>query len=299
MLVGGRFNVWALAIGLVCNSGCRIDFESKPRDANGSVDATTDANGGPLISRGALVRYFLDEAASGQAEPTVHDAITPALDLAMRYDTATEPLWIATATGRALAFPTIELNGGACSPIVGTKVLSTLAASATGSIEVVVDLTVGSGQGSRLLHIGADQRWGFSMGYSSEGGEPPLIWFGGSFASTPALTSIYRFWPVDLATKGRTVLTIVYDASAANDTDRARLYINGVFVAFDAFRSQGQLVINDTIAVDDTQYICIGNRFVGVRTPVGNISYAAMYSSALTATEVLANVTRLLTWDDR
>lgn len=297
--VGARFNAWALVVGLVGSSGCRIDFESKPLDAHGAVDGTTDATAGPLISRGALVRYFLDEAASGQATPLALDAIAPALDVTMRYDTATDPQWSETATGRGLAFSSVELNGGACSAIVGTKVLSTLATSVTGTIEVVVDLTVGSGEGSRLLHIGADQRWGFSMGYSSELGEPPLIWFGGMFASTPALDNIFRFWPVDLATRGRTVLTIVYDASAANDSDRVRLYIDGVFLAFDANRSQGRLVSDDTIAVTADQYICIGNRFIGDRTPAGNIWYAAMYSSALTSTEVQANAARLLRWDDR
>lgn len=282
-------------VSLCCGAGCRIDFESRQRDATPPADAPA----GPLVSRGVLVRYFLDEAASGQAEPTVHDAIAPALDLTMRYDTANDPLWIETATGRGLSFPTIELDGGACSPIVGSKVRTTLASSTTGTIEVVVNLTEGSGNGSRLLHIGAEQNWGFSMGYSSDLGQPPVIWFGGTYASTPAMNNIYRFWPVDLTTMGRKVLTVVYDASAADDTDRARLYIDGVFMAFDATRSQGRLIINDTIAVNDDQYICIGNRFVGVRTPVGSIAYAAMYSSALSQAEVKANSTRLLQWDDR
>jgi len=70
-------------------------------------------------------------------------------------------------------------------------------------------------------------------------------------------------------------------------------------VQLDAVRSQDRLVVNDTIAVAASQFLCIGNRFVGGRTPMGRISYAAMYASALTPSEIQANASRLINWDDR
>jgi hypothetical protein len=54
----------------------------------------------------------------------------------------------------------------------------------------------------------------------------------------------------------------------------------------------------EKIVIPPTASICVGNRPIGGRTPVGSIYYAAFYNVALTEAEIQANVDRLRAWDD-
>jgi hypothetical protein len=285
---------WLAAITVLA-AGCRIGFG--PADATADV-APDEVLEDPLVSRGLVVRYFLDEAPAGQTATVVRDAVDPALDLPMRYDTGDDPLWFEAPSGRGLRFPAIELDGGACAPIAGTKILTALNGSTTGTLEVVAEMTAGSVYGSRLLHIGLGSEWAFSLGFSTVM-PPTSVWFGGQFATTVAPSNVYRFWPLDVAALGRTVLTLVYDSREVAEADRVRLYVNGVAMAFDPTQAQETLVANDPIAVRADEHLCVGNRFIGGRTPVGSISYAALYAAALLPSEVQTNVARLVSRDDR
>jgi hypothetical protein len=278
---------WAAV--LVVLAGCRLDFDEL-RDAPG--DTAIDA-APPLVSRGVVARYFLDDS-DGAMVTTATDAIDPPTNLSIIFD-AGDPDWVVTPAGKALSFDTLGANGGGCAPVAG-KVIDAFDGSTEATLEAVVDYRTGIATGSRIAHIGRLDSWTLSIGYSSETA-PPRLWFAVETTDVTALDE-YRRFDIDLSTRGRCVITLVYDANAATAVDRARMYIDGVRLAVHGPSTNDTYAPGEAIVIAADAHICVGNRRIGGRAPIGSIAYAAFYNVALESDETVRNAQRLLAWDD-
>jgi hypothetical protein len=279
-----------VAAALACGCG-RFGFARHDGADGDATGGDTTGDDGPhdsadgLASRGLVVRYFLDEAASGQGVSDVRDHAAPVFDLPVTYDNATTPPWTTTPTGRGLAFDTIGLDGGACRPVSGKLLALDDLSNAT--LEVRVEaISDCLGSGSRFMHIGEDDRWGFALGCLGTG---TVVYAHGDVSQ-----ETYTEWPVVLGSSAIT-LTLVFEAGQALPQDRVRLYVDGVVRAFTITEEPS---MGDPLIIGTTQHLCIGNRPIGGRSPRGTISYAAIYAVALTPAEIADNVARLAVSDD-
>lgn len=278
-----------IAAVVVVLAACRLNFEPQADATELPPDASVDGPGA-LVSRGVVARYFLDD---GEAPAAAKDAIDPPVDLSVTY-VAGDPVWHAVATGRGMRFEALENDAGACAPVTG-KVRDAFEGSTTATLEVVVDYSAGIEYGSRMVHVGEGDSWSLALGYSSA--TEPLVWF--SVETTDPLTDDeYRRFAIDLADRGRVVLTLVFDTDAPDRPSRARLFADGVELPFDPTTTFDTYDDGEKIQIRPGGSICVGNRAIGGRTPVGSIYYAALYATALAPTEIQANVARLLAWDD-
>ena len=105
-------------------------------------------------------------------------------------------------------------------------------------------------------------------------------------------------WQVDLASRGRTVLTAVFDSTQAQADRRVVLYVDGS----EQPRFSGTPPALDAgLDLSQADAACVGNRDMGVssdRSPTGTIAYVALYDRALDAAEVATHAERLLLSDD-
>ena len=230
-----------------------------------------------------VARYWMEEAASGQS-PTqlIDDQVSP-LDLSITYDGA-NPTYIAPSTGRGWSSATTTNNGRASILADGTKIQTALDGSTKASIELVVRVDAASSSGTRLIHIGS----------STESGHFTV-------EASPTKIEFYLFgetirgeWnPAWDAT--RMAFHLVYDSTQPTAADRVKLYKNGVLLS----KTGGtDPPLNETISVPAGKSFVIGNREVGGRSLDGDITYAAVYDGALSASEISSQATALLANDD-
>jgi hypothetical protein len=281
-----------LAVVIALGAGCgRLDFEPVSTDAVPiGTDGAPDVVSAGLVDRGLLVRYFLDEAASGQGATQLVDSAPDPAPLALRYVGA-EPRFFESDPGKGLQFDTIELDGGACAPLPA-KILDALSTGTTGTIEVVANIMAGSQQGSRLMHIGADSEWAFSIGYDTVNQR-----IDAGIVRTGALEGDLHYL-YDLPATATSVLYFVVDLEHPEPLDRVQVFVDDARVALEQSTSNVPLD-GDRLELRPDMFLCIGNREIGGRSPQGTISYGAMYSVALTAEERAANRARLEAWNDR
>jgi len=96
-----------------------------------------------LVDRGLIVRYFVDEAASGQGPSQLLDAAPSPLNLGITYSTALS--FAEVASNRALNWTSGDAAGDARVSLGSTKINSALQGSTSGTIEVVVNVTALTG----------------------------------------------------------------------------------------------------------------------------------------------------------
>ena len=237
----------------------------------------------PLVDRGLVTRYFLDEAASGMAPMTAFDAATNPLHLTIAY--STQPTFVERPTGRGLSWAAIGL-GGAFAGVSGTKIEQRLHLSTTGTLEAVIEVTAATAA-SRIIHIGRGTEFGdFTMGVNRQ--NQVVLGINGQ-------ASVFWPYPGGLPA-ARAVLTIVYDTQRMNRNNRVRLFIDGQLQP----ASTNLVMRDDPLDILQGTAMVIGNRPIsGVSySPEGQIFYAAVYDSALSAAEVAQNAMILLARDD-
>jgi hypothetical protein len=182
----------------------------------------------------------------------------------------------------------VDSSGDARVAITATKVYTALHGSMTATVEAVVDvLAVDTGSyGSPIVSIKAS---GASEGLvlqSSNPAELTLIWHGGANIAT---------WAVPLSSSGRIVLHAVLDTTQASAPARTMLYVNGAPSALSGGQTPAQ---NATIDLTAATAFVVGSGVTSSLSIAGNIYYLAMYSSALSASEVAANAALLQGSDD-
>jgi hypothetical protein len=277
--------------GAGAQGGASSSAASTTTTASASASASVGSGGstGSLVDRDLLVRYYLDEAESGQGPAEALDAAPNPLPLMLTYVPGMS--YASVGGHRGLSWNAIELDGRASAAIATTKIESGLAGQGAATIETVVELSAVSLFNSRISHIGTDNESGrFSLS-AGETGTANFFWMP-TGAPEPVLAARY---PVDFPALGRVVLHLVLYASQADAADRARMFVDGVEVA--AVASTPPLT-TETIVLAATNHFALGNREIGMRSFVGVLYYSAMYTAALTDMEVQNNAAVLVASDD-
>lgn len=290
---------WVLPI-LICVAGCsRLGFDvlRAPADSDPRGDAVGTGSDGmagdagsssPLSGNGLLVRYFLNEAASGQAPLFLADASANEVDLSISYDEPTDPVWASTPAGRGLRWLSLLSSGRACSTGTAPSVIEQrLTGASTATWEVVASVADATTGPSRFTNIGVDALWALGLGYD---GTNIILGVLDRFRTD------WARWPVDMT--NRRVLHVVFDSNAPDPADRAHAYVDGVRQPAPTGLA---IPAGSTLTVDAAAEFCIGNRGSGGvynRALVGVISYVALYDRALDASEAAANAAVLMANDD-
>jgi hypothetical protein len=277
-----RVAVLVMLTGCSFSHGSLSGDDSTPPGEAGPRDGTIDALG--LVDDGLLVRYFIDEAASGQTPIRIEDSAPTPLTLVLTYTNAfsfTEP----APDHRALRWTAPSDVGRASAPIDGTKISSMLDPAKTFTLELVTELR-GNGAGeNRFISV--------ANGTSTYGSVALITSDLVSLRLHLGTATVY--WSVPFA-QGRLVLTCVVDTTQATATDRAKLYINGAPATRTGGTSPSQ-GYDPPILLSD--YLAIGNVEGAGRSPEGDIFYAAIYTTALSPAQVMTNAQRLMANDDR
>ena len=243
-------------------------------------NGTTSALGSATL----LARYWMEEAASGQAPTQLLDDQASPLNLPITYD-LTNYSYTALPTGRGWESTTTDNAGRATTLVDGTKVQTTLDGTTAATIEVVLAIDALNSSASRIFHIGD----GSEVGYFT--------------LSSPNANTLY-FYSLGTTLRGRwdpgfdgtrAVFHLVYDSSEPTAGDRVRLYKNGVLQTSTGVTAPP---LNETLSVPNGKYFAIANRELCCRSFDGAIYYAAVYDGALTAGDVSTNSTALLALDD-
>ncbi len=286
-----------LALGLLLASACSFDPsgpgiepDGTPGEGDGgTLDGDVGIDGGlfRLIERNLLVRYFIDEAATGQGPLLLRDSAPNPLDLPVTY-ISPDPVF-SDDGNRGLTWATNGGNSRVTIAVTGTKI-EKLAGAQQATIEVVAQVTSCSTQNSRLAHIG---RLNLSQ-FSLECGNGVLL-VGWEMGTGDIAASI----PFDVASQGRFVAHAVVDTRRVIDTERVRLYVDGVERTDSTPNVTPILNQGIVIPVAPDEFLGVGNREIGGRTIEGTIYYVAIYETALSATEVANNAARLTASDDQ
>ncbi len=246
-----------------------------------------DLHPGVLVDEELVVRYYLDEANSGQEPTEVVDAAADPLPLPLTYvneGTDTFMTYTEDLNGNSgLAFAEWGRSDRASLAIDGTKISAMLHGGFTVTYEVVADVQGVIESTSRLLHIGVDT--GHTLSLETHVLTRLGFEFNGSGRSSV---------PSYLPGLGRAVYHAVVDSTQVEPLDRLRIYVNG-----------GRLpIITDIHVAQEAldlgigRHFVIGNREIGGRTIEGVIYYAAVYAAALSEEQVLQNTALLLADDD-
>lgn len=258
--------------------------------ASGTAEVIRKSNvGTELVDRGLLVRYFYDEAASGQGPTTVFDRSGNGYDLDdLAYD-GVNLFWTVTGNDRGIGSSGATHDGYQRHAIDNASDLIRDALDGaqecTFEICVVVDdITVSN---SRLFCIN-----------DRIGGNPVL-------GITSNATDEYQFFfnkvasldnNHDLSAGGVHVVTVIVNSAMAIETDRIRFYIDGVLD-----EAVGNLTLFDTISMDaNVDLIGMNRESSGAydRSFDGVLYYAAVYDEMLTASEIADNAAILLRSND-
>lgn len=258
------------------NESCKNGLDD---DCDGSVDSGS----GCLVNTDLVVRYFLDEAASGAGVTAMDSAPNP-LNLSVSYNSNEgQPNYVQEATGRGLEWTTADRNGVAEVAANNTKVQSMLNTKTKATFELVtrMDSTAGynrtfgitNGMATvfTLLTVGTG-----AYAFNLNGGE--LGRWNGNYSA------------------GRVVLHVVYDSTDGTAANRVRFYVNGMQQPSTGGNAPNQ---NAPIGVGPNDWLALGNRDSEGRCIDGVIYYAAMYANALSATDIANNFAILSANDDK
>ena len=285
--------VWCGALAL---AGCGFDLQlsGAPPGSDGSQEPVADATGDtmitqdaqlvPLVDRGLVVRYFIDEAASGQAVTTLVDSAQAPLSLPITHGTTTA--YLEVGGNRGLRWSASQSDGKVEIALgTETKLRTRLTTTPTITMEVVVQITNAGDSGSESHITGM------------RGGNPDFVL---AAIDTTDLRLFKPFGTVGATwananTQQRMVLHLVFDTTRTMPNERIELFRNGVNIA----KTTGSAPnINSEVSLGSSDDFVIGNNQNEDRSIEGTIFYVAYYDVALSSTEITTNAARLLADDD-
>lgn len=250
-------------------------------DCNGSTAPTSDC----LVNSNLIVRYYLDEAASGKTPTHAVDSAPNPLDLPITYDGGSQLQYTNVASGRGLEWADDDNSGVAKIPVDPTKVKAMLDGDQKATIELVARVDTATGNYNRLLAIGTGGTNRFTLGVYDD---PEY-----NFEMNNAVAGR---WSANFSGMGRAVLHLVVDTTKGNSADRVRFYVDGALQPSIGGTAPMQ---NATIALTTGMSLCLGNRDSEGRSINGAIYYAALYERAFSGAEIDKNVEVLKMWDDK
>lgn len=266
-------------------AGC-VSFDSSGVDLERPVNPA-------LIERTLQVRYFIDEADSGQEPIELIDSSTNPLPLAIEY-VGDSPAFVETDGHRGLQWSQSGSDARVNAAIDSNAPLfQALHGGTTATMEAVLSITAAELEGSRVIDFSPG---GVALGQSlfsleiTGAYEVQLDW-------NERSGDVAGKWAIGPAVRERFVAHLVFDSDQISRADRLQLYIDGVA----APRGINNTVFRGTtidLATLNPLFFGLGNRARGARSPRGTLFYAAVYSAALTADEIAQNAAALLASDD-
>ncbi|KKK85923.1 hypothetical protein LCGC14_2768380 [marine sediment metagenome] len=244
-----------------------------------------------LVDTGLLVRYYIDEAASGQGPAEVLDnSIAPDFDLAITYDT-TDLNYNEISGNRGLENTNVDTDARAVKDINDTsdKVRDNIHGAQKATLEAVVRADSFNAGGGRCFGINV----GTTDGSFMLRGATSSFQFAAEFGAG-VNPQVYRTWTDGIAS--RSVFHVVVDTTQATADDRIKVYRDGTLITPTV---NDNPALNDTIELDAGSTMFMFNRGTVsfARSMDGVLFYAALYSSAFTSGNVTTNH-NILTSDD-
>jgi len=263
-------------------------------------DGAGSCGGTPWVICGPqpLARYWINEAASGQAVTELVDDTEAPVNLTIAYPSAALMHFQEGAGGdRHLRFYGDQNGldtGAARADIAGTK-LAALHGATQVTIEVKYMVEACTDWQHRILGLGDGN--GSSNGWLTVreyGSADNLIVTWASATDTLARFNHAPDCPIDTAA----VVHWVVDTSQPTETERVRTYINGARAPLTLHAGDWPLE-NDTIDLGGgTQRIHLGGPHNGARTARTRIYFAAIYDQVLDDAWIFHNAAKLLADDD-
>lgn len=270
---------WGACIGEVLPTQEKC-FNGMDEDCNGN-----DGDSTCLVATDLVARYFLDEAASGQLPTALDSAPTP-LHLPITLGAGdSQPVYTMSPTGRGLSWSTVDAPGVAKTLIDNSKVQVALDGKQRMTIELVATINEATAY-NRLLELGSSA--GSRLGVYTLSGPS-------RFAARLNAADV-GLWNTDFPSMGRFILHVVVDSTAPTQSDRVRLYLDGVL---QSASGGAPPALNEALVLGTSKWISLGNNEGATRSVSGAIYYAALYANALTASEITTNVAFLKIGDDR
>jgi hypothetical protein len=255
-----------------------------------------------LVDRGLLTRYFIAEADTGMGPPNLLDAAPNPLDLPIDYGDANPPpggggaggmpvippdrnvMFTSSSGHRGLRFVEKNRSGGADVPVGGK--LDVLDGQSQVTVECVAEVLDSGGGGlcGRISHLGVNSHGAVTLCSEPE-----------SRLSFRMNGSERENWDVGTTLQSRTVVHAVLDTTLA-DGARVRMYVDGVDLG-PSSTAPMPVTQGETILFSGGRYV-LGNRPSEDASLEGTLYYCALYSVALTASEVANNAALLLADDD-
>jgi hypothetical protein len=243
----------------------------------------------PLNNTGLVVRYYIDEAASGTGPTAVLDksGVGTAANLSIVYDGVLQYTEDANGNRGILNNSTVFGNQRLVYAIQsGDKILSNINGSTVATLEVVATLTEANSSGSRIF------------GINNTAGA------GGSFILRVHGVTDWQFGLNNVTRRSwnggsntRDVWHIVFDSSQSNEADRGKIYRNGSLVSATTVNSIPQGTTISTAAGENVIAFNRENAGSFARSWKGTLFYAALYSVAFSSSRV-ADHYGVLTADD-
>jgi hypothetical protein len=240
-----------------------------------------------LIDTDLIVRYYIDEAASGSSPTEVSDdsGVGSAANLTLDYGTALA--YTEVSGQRGLESTSVTGDHHAKYDITNADKIDAMNGVATKvTIEIVADITSGSGSSGRIFAINAGSS-SATIGILATGTDIDIYWN----------ESLMRYYT---RTTGRMVTHIVIDTTLATANDRVKIYENGVLKT-SGITIDGNPTQNDTLSISDTSdELWMFNRGASPRDRSidGILFYAALYDGAFTAQNCSDNYDVLIADDD-
>lgn len=253
--------------------------------------AAASAGGGggaALVNTGLIVRYFIDEAASGTAPTALLDAsgVGSPFNLALTY--ASNMTYTEVSGNRGIDSASTTGNNEAVASINDTtdKVRDAVNGAQKSTMEIVLRPdTIATAGGNRIFTLGNNDANTPELGVITASATEYEVVFN---------TAIQRIW--DGAEGSRLVLHVVIDTTQAVATDRVLVYVNGSLISPTV---NANPTLNATISLPAGSKMQIINRNAGWGNPLGGaVFYTALYSSAFPQGDVTANYNRLIADDD-
>jgi hypothetical protein len=251
----------------------------------GNAAGGNHSGGGGMAPRGfnndLVVRYSLDEAASGTLPATIYDYAPNPAHLTLAYGGNTS--FTEVAGNRGLEWKTL-LAAGLAKEVSPPK-LQALTKSAT--IEVVVQLDAVATQCPRFFAVSQNKR-------ADHLGRLDLC-----CANDSIELRINNKRVIDTSftiDKMRHVIHAVVDSNQPNSNDRVEIYIDGV--ALGALNNDNSLGLREDIIIGDDSVMVIGNRTDQDRSIKGRLFYVAVYHQAFGAMRAQTHAAYLASDDD-
>ena len=240
----------------------------------------------PLVDTGLIVRYYIDEAASGQGPTAVLDGSGVDVDFDLVITYTTNFLYTEISGNRGINFPSTNGVQRADKAIDNTsdKVRGNIYGSKTYTVEVVAQIDDFSSSTGRCFAINKGTS-NPTLGLTGTSGTNANIYFNESLMRSFNPGSVRAVWH------------IVVDTALATANDRIKIYKDGTLQSptIDANPSQ-----NVTVSIPSDSRLFMFNRGDSSfeRSMDGVLFYAALYSSAFSAANVTTNEAILSSDDD-